>query len=385
MLYYILMREVIKTANHIKQQHVEERPQNPASGLRNANREFTPIHNQEMVAPDVFEPSSHASHPFPELARNIKAAESEVAESTNSVRRRSSEIKLSLLQDAIRTVASPAEEKAASYVINQIPENRRPKDIAEVVSKIRSGEDILREILHGEPVEPTLDNVVAFQWALFARATHKEQGFVSGVISLEDPDRKVFNFLNSYEKKYKRSTSSHFKEAQIPKMKNMGIDIPGVKFAEGPLPAGKRHILFGALEGEKTFIKWEDYGTKINQVAPHLLSYFRKSGSFGQDAADKRRENTPKDVERHFDELLKLKKIILSKSEKKDIKVNGLQSMLELAETHGFRDEFLSHSTLEGMDNLAERKGNEVFFSNADLLNRRSAAKRAWTPPLGEL
>ena len=59
--------------------------------------------------------------------------------------------------------------------------------------------------------------------------------------------------------------------------------------------------------------------------------------------------------------------------------------MLELASTHGFREEFASHPKLEAMDNLSERKGNEVFFSSAELKHRLSSAKIASAPPLGEL
>ena len=316
--------------------------------------------------------------PFPQLTENIHQLRQKISSTEDEEVRRNSKSKLALFEQASHSVRSYNEEEAAVYLINKMPAARRPTNISEVATRIRNGERLLLDLLSGGKPQNSLENIINLQWALFSRAVSKQDGFLSGTIVLEDPDRKIFDFLNSYQARYNRITSSHFKNAQAKGLSNKGIDIPDFNLCQGPLPGGKRHLLFGALDNGSTFLKWEDYGTKFKQIGPHVAGFLSKFASFGHDTEDIHRENVPKEINKYFQAFASTNHIKLTKQEKKELETHGIHAMLAIANKYNLGEQFASHPIFANMDNLELRKGNEVILTTAELQKRTHSVPHAW-------
>ena len=248
-----------------------------------------------------------------------------------------------------------------------------PLSVEQVSERVDSGEKILEKVMNStyktpETKESHLQDIINLQWALYERAVHKDkQGFSSGNMILQDPERKLFEFMNNYKETYGRKFSTHFKGEDVQKkgMENRGIDLPDNL---GPiLPGGKRHILFGGLENGTTFAKWEIYGTKgIKNKLMHLWALLKTRGK--QELAGTRKEHTPKDVKAKFQEIIHRDSTTqLTPEQKKQVKNKGIRGMMELLPSSK-HEEFKQFLAKKGYDNLELRKGNEVVLGNNELL-----------------
>ena len=165
-----------------------------------------------------------------------------------------------------------------THAATVLPEN-------EYLSLIEQGRRTVLSVMDNETDQLSLserksylDHIVSLIWYFYALGINKNQGFLEGVMVLEDPDQRIYTFLHNYIKKVnhknllKRSListnpygyprqSTHFTQDQ----KNFiqyGIDIRLIndKVAQKFLPGNKAHILFGRLANGLMFIKLERYG-----------------------------------------------------------------------------------------------------------------------------
>lgn len=126
---------------------------------------------------------------------------------------------------------------------------------------VQKGDLLRRQIADNrQPLKQALDeDICALIWSLTREAAEKGQEFEEGTYVISDPNRRLYDFLISNPKAYKRA-STHFKERV---KENLGLDLPN-------LPGDKKTLLFGLIdEGtdiQAVFIKPENYGVA------HLVS-----------------------------------------------------------------------------------------------------------------
>lgn len=142
-------------------------------------------------------------------------------------------------------------------------------------------QDFIRWVNHGVSVflniensmymksmTPTKNDAVALMWLIYAKIAAYGELFQSGLIRIDDPDNKLFNFFLAVPDCYSR-VSTHFPERFEEFNVNggqFGFDIPAVEPQLNPniatyvLPAKKFAVLFFKLNDGSLCIKLEAHG-----------------------------------------------------------------------------------------------------------------------------
>jgi hypothetical protein len=265
-----------------------------------------------------------------------------------------------------------------------------PHHYAPLKQRITDGEKLFDELRRGSARHPAthaahFDAIISLSWGIYNRAVEKSGGFHDGTIIIQDPDKHVFSFFYEYAKQmwdyehapryavtqchgYPRH-SSHFPEEPD---NQWGIDMraPGSKTLEALLPTGKRHILFGALSGGRTFIKFEEYGLCVRDgsIVAHGLGYVRsvmRKVTATNDGKYTRREDVPRWVVKHYRKLANKasrKKVSIAKHPTTIAEMYYVaQELAKVHSTHKRARKFIKDLT-ECFDHLDIRRGNEVIL-----------------------
>jgi hypothetical protein len=129
-------------------------------------------------------------------------------------------------------------------------------DIDTGTEKIQAGKEFLKQLYSGIEFLHDRDqmhkNAELAVWALYGMtAKNKNQYFTEGTFSVYDDQDKLFNFLKPIA--YKRISSHH---------KGYSTQHYGIDFKEGELPCRKKHLLFAQLANHQLFLKPENHGTQ---------------------------------------------------------------------------------------------------------------------------
>lgn len=317
------------------------------------------------------------------------------------------------------TPESITDEMAFLTAHNALPENRlefgstknNPSwEFGPILRLINDGNQVIKNIYAGQQYQITADPtsrleylkaIIALSWALFAKAVKKGQGFISGVLVLEDPGYKIYDFLYNYTKSvnpnadqessglknmlkrafspkwaavnpyaYRRS-SSHFNDAGLVQF---GIDMRDTdNVTKDWLPGKKRHLLFGKTGRlGPIFIKFEDYGLVGTDWLGHAAKYVQKNVL---PKGPGKREHVPEEVTKRFKSLLTKvpetrKKQLNANNAKfiKDIYVTVQQLAKDPRNATYYTDaqEFVKYLQ-NNFDNLDMRRGNEVIIRALEL------------------
>jgi hypothetical protein len=261
---------------------------------------------------------------------------------------------------------------------------------AEYGNFISLGAKTVKTILDGgkQPAfnrQKYMQDIVNVLWCLYAIAVTKDQGFTHGVIVIEDPNQKLYNYFLEYvkhvnpsglTKKVTASTnpyayariSTHFADAQK-KYTQYGIDIrlEDNGKAKELLPGNGTHLLFGRLDSTHFFIKMEDHGLYIKDgfvghVGGFISSVGRKVGAAltGGKTEDPlaRKEHVPTAIKKEYEKICKDNKL--------SAKAKTIKDMVVQSSKDGVLISFVSK--LAGRyDHLPLRYGNEVILMQQDL------------------
>lgn len=159
-------------------------------------------------------------------------------------------------------------------------------DVKKAKKLAKQGKNLIQSIKDGLVAEEASDDqIVAFCWGAMLHMISKKQAFVEGMIDIEDPNHRIFNFLLSSPSCYGRK-SSHYKDRAIPVAEGKGKGCSYFGIDIGGLPARKRTVQFGKLsvldQSDHTFFKMENFGANLNvadfnawlnswQVFPHAV------------------------------------------------------------------------------------------------------------------
>lgn len=179
--------------------------------------------------------------------------------------------------------------------------------VADCIQYIHEGAAIVKSILLNSYERATPNEVVALMWLLYAKCGVFGELFVGGMLRVDDPAGKIFDYISSAKRVYNR-LSSHYPERLSESKQfggHFGLDIlvePGAY----KLPADKHTILFFRLGDDTTAIKLESAGVppiwkKEFMTLEGTKSFFQHSTGFvsgrfedkGQVQNMKRKEHVP--------------------------------------------------------------------------------------------
>ncbi|ELH9453251.1 hypothetical protein RQX78_003803 [Salmonella enterica] len=308
-----------------------------------------------------------------------------------------------------------------SFILNNrfgkvvVPQHDQLKNEA-VISLCKDGEKIYRDIMSGEQVVPTKDNVVKVMWYLQACASAKvgssvgkkyeePQVFKMGAFSVEDNEHRLESFLNKAGA-YRRK-SSHLREYQKAgaEYQSAGLDIFS---KDGYLPHGRKTILFERMPQKSRatptgipgknmlFIKMEEHGchrkrdklAHLRDFIPTLLE--QRLGVEKTDAGTDNRERIPAALKEQYSDILsRYTQITGTKFASSDamLTTGGVKTMLDdLSRMHN--DIFLNinghasagdivhfladinnmSDTLRARDHAELRIGNEIILTRDETI-----------------
>lgn len=280
-------------------------------------------------------------------------------------------------------------------------------DDLDVYTKIDRGRKKLHEIINGSlkmntilfELEQThadrhthLENIVSICWYLYAIAATKDQAFDEGTFIVHD-NNTLYDYLLQYVKNVNPQWNScvsqssnpygycrhstHLKECQAQGNHHFGIDIrfgdsldwwdywvPCAKQQQALLPAGKRHILFGKVDDERTFIKMENdglyrYDGWAQHAAGAIGSVARKLGLGSNDLNSYRKEHMPAYIQREIKQLVQQHNCVIETPK-------SIGSIFTAAEQHTELNAFATKLRQE-YDHVEKRFGNEVILTPTEL------------------
>jgi len=200
---------------------------------------------------------------------------------------------------------------AASTVQKYVDSYCEGLDLQMVDELIFKGQQLVKSILEGTQSKLPENNVEAqlelaqLTWYFMKCGIDKSEGYYEGTFMIEDPEDKIFNFLNSNGHAYVRK-SSHLKGRSSEN--HYGVDIFNQK-----MPAHKRTLLFArttTLNNRNIlFLKPENFSADITQVADSVLhakelivSQYNKIFYPGSDdLSNMRKERVPVNVIKNFE------------------------------------------------------------------------------------
>ncbi len=195
-----------------------------------------------------------------------------------------------------------------------------------IILMCENGEKIYENLIKGNRVEGTKDNVAQLMWYLQARASNKisvsagltergPQNFKMGAFSIEDKGHNIESFLNqagSYSRK-----SSHLQE-----YKNAGADYQSrgldIDSKNAFLPNNRKTVLFarmpkksednptGIPDKDMLFIKMEEHGChRVKDIIRHAFNYIptfleQKFGVTKSDGGIDNRERVPSELKEEY-------------------------------------------------------------------------------------
>lgn len=208
-----------------------------------------------------------------------------------------------------------------------------------VLNLIQEGKDIFSSIMNGSKPQVSEDPQIAQEelakltWFLMDASISKNQGYNEGAFMIEDPENKLFNFLQSKELSYSRP-SSHLKN-RVSEEGNYGIDV-----LNGLMPANKRTLLFAKVKHptgkELLFIKPENFSadkTKLYDLTWHsyefiMAQYNKRMYPGCDDLPAMKKERVPVNVVEAFKPLVTENQ----KEIEKEVKNWGISYMYPYAE-----------------------------------------------------
>ncbi len=165
--------------------------------------------------------------------------------------------------------------------INTLPrldrQAARDNLVQNLYNRIDAGSRLMADVLSGraDNVNPDVPQVSDLMLYIDALAHSKGCAFVEGALNLEDPEGKLYQFLDRCPEKYLRD-SSHLKAEQRANVDghtnvHRGIDIPQ---GPGGLPNNRRTIMIATIPakegaGRQVFIKPETFGCRFNTLKNH--------------------------------------------------------------------------------------------------------------------
>lgn len=232
--------------------------------------------------------------------------------------------------------------------------------------------EALRKSDHYDRIKQTyLRTIVDLQWDIYKQAMLDNSGFASGMVTIPDASENVMNLMENYVKLvnpdynasgtsvasltnnegYNRSgkVSSHWK-GMVEGNRIYGIDVRFDGEYVKDLPGNKQQLHFGRLTNGDTFIKWEYHGTTLNtgdaSLLEHALDYKKTQAMKKEGVNDKtkafRKEHVLEGTKTAFKEAMGDEYEKLSKAEKKQIKAQGISSMVEMVFKRAMGDAYES-------------------------------------------
>lgn len=273
-----------------------------------------------------------------------------------------------------------------------VPSRIPPHHYAALKKRIAEGRDLLTAVLAGSRTPPFdlmehFEQIVSLMWGVYDMAVEKDGPFWDGTIVLVDPHERLFSFLKEYAHTLwqKDSHTPRYATTQchgyprhsshFPESKNIqwGIDMrsPEGSTLEKLLPTAKRHLLFGRLSHNRTFIKFEEYGLCVQDgsIISHGLGYVQsvvRKAIRMNDGRYTRREDVPYSIEKMYQKLVKKSASRGYKLEKSPIgiaeMVQEATSLLNSKSLHKRAHKFINE--IESTYDFIEiRRGNEVIIS----------------------
>lgn len=146
----------------------------------------------------------------------------------------------------------------------------------EMKELVEEGRKIAEKIIRGEIGTPKSDrekmkDVQKLVWFMTYMAATQGEEHLSGILRIDDPNGKLYKFLNS-GKAYDR-ISTHYEIYQKSGVGQRGFDLD----KDLKLPAGKHTVLFSNLPDGTTIVKLEEYG-----CPPFWKKNFRTKKNFNE-------------------------------------------------------------------------------------------------------
>jgi hypothetical protein len=152
--------------------------------------------------------------------------------------------------------------------------------IPEIEAYVRAGDALARRLSSGQSIQGTTHHARDLMWFLTARVCETNQQFISGTLRMDDPEKRIFDFLNRCQgiagstegnRVYDR-ISTHFGlyNHTLEEGKQKGLDMGNLH-----LPGNKHTLLFSQLPDGTTFIKMETHG-----CPPFWKTGFRSFANF---------------------------------------------------------------------------------------------------------
>ncbi|MBI2344668.1 hypothetical protein HYV10_01190 [Candidatus Dependentiae bacterium] len=216
--------------------------------------------------------------------------------------------------------------------------------------------------------------IIALQWFLYAQTLLENEPFHSAVIAIPDKDLSIFYFLDGYAElispryrlysalsihsfwqsdAYTRITR-HWKYKKLFKDAAFGINFKNhIHNNEYPLPLNNAHILFGTLNNNLTFIKWQKHG-------PHVTDIIKNKIQTNPEFI--RSDKLSKDI------LLQFKSLFghpLTRYQNHLITKDGISAMIQMLnnESRTLFINFLKKIKKYNMLDNNIRKGNEIILN----------------------
>lgn len=302
--------------------------------------------------------------------------------------------------------------------------------MSESISLIKDGKDLYNKII-GDGCSPSQDpeisqiELASLSWYLMDIAIQKGEGYIQGAFLIEDPEKKLYQFLcDSPGYACGMRKSSHFKDRSPKDTGPFSYIVKssvqhGVDVINGKLPSDKRTILFGMVENAPflkemipdtvLFFKPENFSAFVTtargyDAAHHTLEYgvsaYNKAMSPGSDdLPTMRKERIPSEMVKDFGKIIDYiqghpdefnKEAFLPKDDSerqlldlgqapKNAKLWGISYMYHFLENvrsvpvseagkaklHELIDNLLNKITL--LDHCDRRTGREVYLTTEEL------------------
>lgn len=216
--------------------------------------------------------------------------------------------------------------------------------------------------------------VIALQWFLYAQAILENETFFKAVITIPDKNLLLFHFIDGYAElispRYKLysalsihsfwKSDAHTQITRHWKYKKLFKDAAfGVNFKhedqdqEFPLPLNNAHLVFGILDNNLTFIKWQKRG-------PHIMDVMKNKNSI--DPKFIRSDRVSRDI------LLQFKSLFghpLTRHQTLLINKDGISAMVQMLDNESKKlfNNFLKQIKKYNLLDNNLRKGNEIILN----------------------
>lgn len=230
--------------------------------------------------------------------------------------------------------------------------------------------------------------IVALQWFLFAQAILENDIFTSAMIAIPDSNMYLFYFLDGYAElispRYKfysaislhslwqsdahTQLTGHWKHKKLFKDIAFGINFKNKeKEKQNILPLNNFNLMFGALDNQITFIKWQGVEGSALKKPLKIIQSRNKT-----ELTINRYDKVPQDVTYQFKSLFGHS---LTRHQLNLISKDGIQAMHNMLDDTGrqFFTDFLEKIKNYHVIDDSIRKGNEIILNPNRFKNFYSA------------